>query len=460
MIDADSLIKAMTAQIDSRWGHYYRICHKISGSYGLVFILESRLDDALHVNPKRFAIKTIRPDVLLHRGASVDAEALFRREIGKWLGISFHPNVLVPTLLEFFQIESFRIPWVSMPYCESTLREWIDQEYTTRPIVDRLLALAQMLNGLSWLYYDQGIEGHGDLKPENVLIQDLRAEYNLPSVGFPSQQHPWLIRISDLGWADVWIDLGFSDRGWQPYMAPERYEGRVEPVRGDMFSVGVIAAELLQGKHPCGRPVKELHSKGRSWWKRWANLGSRDLSGIEPPELQAVIAACLNKDPQARPLPRDVIEVVSQIAGGYGIPVLEVLGALNDYAAKTKASAPGQAHWTVEQVARLSPQDLDAAIDRTRCEHMLLEPSVKPGVWLLTSRTLWRLLGMRGSDEDRAEREALAREVLDFVLRNWESLDVRSHIYGEELTKSAGLHPKEVLEEFVQEALTVLRECH
>lgn len=67
---------------------------------------------------------------------------------------------------------------------------------------------------------------------------------------------------------------------------------------------------------------------------------------------------------------------------------------------------------------------------------------------------------MRGSDEDRAEREALAREVLDFVLRNWESLDVRSHIYGEELTKSAGLHPKEVLEEFVQEALTVLRECH
>ncbi|HET7743142.1 MAG TPA: serine/threonine-protein kinase [Gaiellaceae bacterium] len=142
-----------------------------------------------------------------------------------------HPNIV--TVYEYFQHEG--APFIAMEYFERG---------SLRPLVGALTLaqIAGILEGvLAGLAYAEkhGVV-HRDLKPENVMIA---------SAG--------TIKISDFGMAKAWeLEAGRvltesgTTVGTPAYMAPEQALGKDVGPKADLYSVGVIAYELLAGRVP------------------------------------------------------------------------------------------------------------------------------------------------------------------------------------------------------------------
>ncbi|WP_437961379.1 protein kinase [Sorangium sp. So ce119] len=90
---------------------------------------------------------------------------------------------------------------------------------------------------------------HRDLKPENVMVR-------------PAEAPAWEVALLDLGLARMEEENGATGEGGQPthtglrlgsvvYMAPEQcLDARDVDARADLYSLGVIAFELLTGRPP------------------------------------------------------------------------------------------------------------------------------------------------------------------------------------------------------------------
>jgi len=290
--------------------HNYTVhADPLKGTYGLIWFLSG--------NSGSFAVKTLAPERLADAASRLDAEYL-RREFRIWLALPPTHNVLSAS---GFDIATFgsdksenkvQLPVMRMPRRLGSLQDWVDSKIFSYE--DRLVALAQAFNGLLYLY-EHGIEGHGDLKPRNILYDDLQSLFSLDEDGpWPSRRCPWRIQVADLGWADAWVDLGFTNKADRQYLAPERMDRKVIPALSDMFSMGVIAAEVLQGRHPS---PKKATSDGK--WMRWIDKGERDLSGVASPRLKEIILQCLRPNANERPTPsyclNEICIEIEQVCG-------------------------------------------------------------------------------------------------------------------------------------------------
>ena len=157
-------------------------------------------------------------------------------------------------------------PYFSMEYVEGgNLRELL-QEEGPLPAARAKKILKEILLALEYAH-DRGVV-HQDIKPENVLV--------LPDGS---------IKITDFGLGmtvsgdslAVSLSLKSDDglRGTLAYIAPEIRDG--EPnidARADLYSVGVLACELVTGKRPAGA---ELPSQLRPGLPRWCDEMMRSL---------------------------------------------------------------------------------------------------------------------------------------------------------------------------------------
>jgi serine/threonine protein kinase len=201
------------------------------------------------------------------------------------------------------------LPVMVMERMEGDLKSWIGNDNFGN--TDRLFALAQAFNGLLYLYSND-IEGHGDLKPENFLYANLGKNFSLEKDSWLSN-HPWIVKIADLGWADAWVDYGYTTKAFRQYLAPERIKreeknGVFIPEASDTFAMGVIASELLQGKHPAKNFKKCIKSEGN--WIRWAKNHDPDLSNIKSDRLRSLVFDCLHPDYQQRPTTNKCFEEI------------------------------------------------------------------------------------------------------------------------------------------------------
>lgn len=428
------------------------------GTYAVVWILAAE-DSRAHA--RKFALKTLAEDRKPRGREPRTIRELFVRELRLWLELPGHYHVTRALGLDFASgVSSIyaELPLVRMPYRDATLRDWIRAE-ATPPVVDRLMAVAEICNGLRWLNA-LGVEGHGDLKPENALVRNLGDTFsNLPEDRFPSLRHPWTAQLSDLGWANIWRDLGLTEKGWRPYVAPERLHGRFESPASDMFGLGVMGTELLQGMHPAGSPVEQVGKWTREKWLRWARGGRRELSGVQHAGVRQVLESCLAPQPSDRPRPDELIaRVVEVIEREYHVPFQWWLDFWNTDA--QKAELVGVA-WGFQEAAKLGQESLDSTIQTLEQRLAALEPlesAAEPGRWLAVWQGLGRLLVRRGTPRDYERVARLATRVLRWAVHHFRDTDLREAFYYDRASHGfpESLRQEEVIEELAEEAMRQL----
>ncbi|WP_444937681.1 protein kinase domain-containing protein [Microbulbifer sp. JMSA002] len=132
-----------------------------------------------------------------------------------------------------------------------TLRQWM--QLNPQPEVSQVRELlSQLVSALRSLQRLEIV--HGDLKPENIMIRNNGR-----------------LVIIDLGGVDgpgLREQLHFTEidtPGSKNYAAPEFFYGDSASHRSDIFSLGVIAYELLTGKYPYPERLGNLHYHLKSY---------------------------------------------------------------------------------------------------------------------------------------------------------------------------------------------------
>lgn len=133
---------------------------------------------------------------------------------------------------------------------------------------------------------------HRDIKPGNILLDT--AKSGEATGGF-------VPRLADFGLARLGDDPRLTSNafaaGTPAYMTPERLDGRGnDDARGDVYSLGVVLYELLTGRVPFPETGAQLLVAVQ---KTPPPPADRVRAAV-PPDLAAVAARCLEKDPERR----------------------------------------------------------------------------------------------------------------------------------------------------------------
>jgi len=201
-----------------------------------------------------------------------------------------HPNVI--SVLDY-GFDSTGQPFFTMILEEGGTS--IVEAARGRTLEGKVALLVETLRGLAYVHR-RGIV-HRDVKPENILV-----------VG----GH---VRLLDFGLSALREDLApdGSLTGTFDYLAPEVLRGDAPTEQSDLFAVGVVAYEILAGRHPFA-----AHDLATSW----ANVLTGRLPLPDPdvdPRLEPVLGRLLARDPAARF--RDASEVAVALAAALGTPV-------------------------------------------------------------------------------------------------------------------------------------------
>ncbi len=192
-------------------------------------------------------------------------------------------------------------PFVVLEYLEGdTLRQRLEQgSLGVREAIRLGRAVADALGEL----HRHGIL-HRDLKPENVVIpQDGR------------------LRVLDFGLAQPLDATGMGDdqldddeldlAGTPPYMAPELWLGQAPRPASDVWALGVLLYELLEGHQPyAGLSDRELIRVQAS------PDPVPPLTRVVPAPLASLVHSCLQKRAQARPSVERVVALLDELIEG------------------------------------------------------------------------------------------------------------------------------------------------
>ncbi|KAG8941297.1 hypothetical protein FRC04_004616 [Tulasnella sp. 424] len=136
------------------------------GGFSDVHKCEVQFATPKDTNPKMAAVKVLRPVGLSNYDESEVLKKLIIRtslEADAWSAI-FHPNVVPLLGVTFTPVLSLISPW----YEKGNLRNYL----ISNPNLDRLKLLLDVAKGLAHLHSQNPSVVHGDIKPENVLIND------------------------------------------------------------------------------------------------------------------------------------------------------------------------------------------------------------------------------------------------------------------------------------------------
>ena len=192
-----------------------------------------------------------------------------------------HPSVV--SVIEYFEHDG--VPFIAMEYLERG---------SLRPLVGQLTlaqvagVLDSMLGGLA----EAAALGivHRDLKPENVLVT---ADGHAKVADFGIAKAIGQVCTTDFRTATGQII------GTPAYMAPEQISGGEITPQVDLYATGLVAYELLAGRHPFHGTDAPL-----ALMMHHVNDEPPPLASVRPdlpPGVVAWVHAMLAKDPAARP---------------------------------------------------------------------------------------------------------------------------------------------------------------
>ncbi|RYE74053.1 MAG: serine/threonine protein kinase, partial [Myxococcales bacterium] len=215
-------------------GGRYRIV-KLLGEGGMGRVYEAERSMAGVV--QRIAIKT------LHQHLSSDAQvvARFNRECATLVGLK-HPNTI--RVEDFGQTDDGTL-YIAMEFVDGVN---VGQELERRGAMppERVERIMEQICGSLAEAHKTGIV-HRDLKPDNIVLMNVGEDIDV-------------VKVLDFGIAarkesaDAKKEAKLTQQGMvlgtPPYMSPEQFMGKELDPRSDIYSLGVMAYEMLTGKLP------------------------------------------------------------------------------------------------------------------------------------------------------------------------------------------------------------------
>ncbi|MCS6782495.1 MAG: protein kinase [Gloeomargarita sp. SKYBB_i_bin120] len=268
-------------------GRYLLQRHLGGGGMGDVFLAE---DQHLH-KPVAVKILTRLPT---ETTASAYITRRFQREIRITARIS---NIHIVQVTDSGFVQD-QVPFYVMEYLQGQSLGALIRQEAPLSVERTLYILLQVCTGLA-AAHSQNIV-HRDLKPDNIyLIQGALGEE--------------LVKILDFGIARVIEESEFqvtqltavgSFLGTYRYASPEQCDGRARLAdqRADVYSLGLIAYEMLTATNPFGLP----ENAPRQQWLRChvqmapIPITEQPFGQQIPPRLAQVIMTCLAKRPSQR----------------------------------------------------------------------------------------------------------------------------------------------------------------
>jgi serine/threonine-protein kinase len=221
-----------------------------------------------------------------------------------------HPNTV--TVIDYGQTED-GIYFIAMEYMEGqTLAEVLAHEKTLP--WRRVLDIAQQICRSLREAHKLGVI-HRDLKPANVMLLN-EADHDMVKVLDFGLVKSFLAADGQGGDPEVTQNGVFL--GSPQYMAPEQARNVADP-RSDVYSLGILVYQMLAGRPPFqGKDYLEVifqHMKELPRSVQEVNPGAE-----VPPEVEAVVLRCLQKDPAARYQSMDeVLEALRETAHLTGV---------------------------------------------------------------------------------------------------------------------------------------------
>ncbi len=166
-----------------------------------------------------------------------------------------------------------------------TLRQWIIDH--PRPQVEQVRGIVeQIAKGLRAFHRKEML--HQDLRPENIMI-DIAGTAKIIDFGST--------RVAGVMETMPPIE-GDDILGTFQYTAPEYFLGEAGSNRSDLFSLGVIAYEMLTGSLPYGAAVSRLRS--HSQMARLRYIPARSLNPAVPGWMDGALRKAVQPDPDRR----------------------------------------------------------------------------------------------------------------------------------------------------------------
>jgi serine/threonine-protein kinase len=202
------------------------------GGMGRVYEAEQKMGAAT----RKVAIKTLHPEF------SQDPQivARFNRECETVIELS-HPNTI--QFFDFGQLDDQTL-FIVMEFIQGrALAAELEQQGALDPArVDKILI--QVCGSLNEAH-QRGIV-HRDLKPDNILLTDRGGQHDFVKV--------LDFGIAKKGDAEDAQKAKLTKQGMvlgtPPYMSPEQFSGKLLDARSDIYSMGIVAYEMLTGQLP------------------------------------------------------------------------------------------------------------------------------------------------------------------------------------------------------------------
>nr|WP_223247012.1 serine/threonine-protein kinase [Microbacterium oleivorans] len=274
-----------------------------AGGFADVFLFEQNL-------PRRpVAVKVLLEDV-------VDENVLrmFNAEADVMARLSAHPSILT---IHEASVSADGRPYLVMEYCPTSLTHRYRREEI--PVAE-VLQLGVKIGSALETAHRAGLL-HRDIKPSNILVT---------AFGSPV--------LSDFGIAAAVEARPDTEEVFAmsvPWSAPEVVDERVSgSIAAEVWSLGATVYSLLAGRSPFERPGRGQNTrdqlKARIRKAVYTPIGRPDV----PPELDAVLARALSRDPSARhPSAAAFAHDLQVIQHGLGVPHTPLEVAVDEWAA-------------------------------------------------------------------------------------------------------------------------------